>query len=202
MAEPPRLAPASPGLAPLQGRVALVTGGARRVGAAIVRRLAGAGAAVVIHYQHSRGEAEALLGELQQQGAHGVALAADLRQPSEISWLFSAAPRLLGPVELLVNNAAIFLRQPRAEITVAGWEQVQQVNLRAPFLCIQAAVPQIRGQGGGAIVNIADLAGLQAWPDASAHCAAKAGLVALTRSLALALELAPAIRVNAVAPSL
>lgn len=184
----------------LAGQVALVTGGARRVGAAIVQRLAAEGAAVAIHYGTSRGEAEALVHALEARGRRAVALAADLRQPTEISWLFSTTQRLLGPVRLLVNCAAIFRRRPLAQISVAEWNEVLEVDLRAPMLCTQAALPQMQRAGGGAVVNLADIAGLQAWPAAAHYVAAKAGLVAMTRSLAR--ELAPLVRVNAVAPGL
>jgi pteridine reductase len=155
---------------------------------------------VAVHYGTSRVEAEALAAQLQASGVAAVALGADLRQPTEISWLFAATRRLLGPVTLLVNNAAVFRRGPVERVTVPEWDEMHEVNLRAPFLCVQAALPQMRQLGGGSVVNVADIAGLQAWPAALAYGSSKAGLVALTRSLAV--ELAPIVRVNAVAPGL
>jgi len=188
-----------PGHGELAGRLALVTGGGQRVGAAIVRRLAAAGAAVAVHVHRSRAAGERLVAELQGQGADATLWLADLRHPEEITRLFAAVTARLGPLDLLVNNAACHEPAPLHRHTLESWERTQALNLRAPFLCSAAVVPRLRA-GRGAIVNIADLAGLLASPGQAAHVAAKAGLVALTR--ALDRELGPQVRVNAIAPGL
>jgi len=184
----------------LKGQVALVTGGARRVGAAIARRLAVGGAAVAVHYNTAAREAVELVGELRAGGGSAWALHADLTDPEAIARLFGALDERAGPVALLVNNAAIYEPQPLAALDAPTWDRTLHTNLRAPLLCIREAVPRMHGVGRGAVVNVSDLAGLQAWPGHAHHVASKAGLIALTRSLAR--ELHPTVRVNAVAPGL
>ena len=184
----------------LVGRVALVTGGARRVGAAIVRMLAAEGALVAIHYQSSAREAASLARDLRQKGARVLTLQADLREPAQVDGLFTALERQLGPAGILVNNAAVYERCALEDLGVELWDRVMETNLRAAYLCIRRALAGMRSLGRGDVVNIGDLAGLQAWPDHAALCASKAGLLALTRCLAR--ELGPAIRVNAIAPGI
>ena len=174
----------------LSGKTALVTGGARRVGRAIVEELARAGARVAIHHHDSAREADELARTL--DGA--IVVSADLSDASSPARLVDEVTQRLGSIELLVNSAAGYRRTPLAELTDEHWDAMLALNLSAPMRLIRAAVPA----GARAIVNILDVAAWQPWPNYLAYSTAKAGLWHLTRCLAL--ELAPNVRVNAVAP--
>lgn len=181
----------------IKGKVALVTGCARRVGRVIGRALAGAGADIIVHHHASEIEASEAVTEFRGYGVRSEAVQADLTRPSQIEDLFGRVDALWGRLDLLVNSAAVFERATLEEITPEAWDRVIALNLRAPFLCSKAAVP-LMGPTGGSIINIADVAAFQPWPGYIHYCASKAGLVMLTRGLARAL--APRIRVNAIAP--
>jgi NAD(P)-dependent dehydrogenase (short-subunit alcohol dehydrogenase family) len=182
----------------LQGRVALVTGGAVRLGGAISRACARQGARVVVHYRSSRAEAEALVREIGANGGQAAALRADLEEPEGVRELARAAETALGRVDVLVNNAAIFPRAPFLEVTDAEWDQTLATNLKAPFLLAQALAPGMLDRGEGKIINLADVAAFRPWPNYLPYSISKAGIVALTQGLARAL--APAVQVNAIAP--
>lgn len=173
----------------LDGKVALVTGGARRVGRAIVEELAGAGARVAIHHAHSDAEAAALA-----KAVGGVAIRGDLRDPAAPARIVDETRRALGSLDLVCNSAADYARTPLAELTDERWASMLELNLSAPMRLIRAAVPA----GVSAIVNIVDVAAWQPWPNWLAYSTSKAALLHLTKCLAL--ELAPSVRVNAVAP--
>lgn len=182
----------------LSGRVALVTGGARRVGAAIVRELHAREMRVLIHYRRSGEAALALLTELEARrpGAAAV-VGADLADPAAPKALVSAAAERFGRLDLLVNNASVFRPTPLAEMTHERWRETLTADLEAPVFLIRAAAPLL-AEHSGCVVNVTD-AGLVSPPGRyAAYVAAKAGLAALTA--ALARELAPAVRINAVAP--
>jgi pteridine reductase len=184
--------------APLAGRTALVTGGARRVGAAIARALHGAGANVVLHYRSSATEAEALAAELGAARARSVELVqADLLDIPKLPALVQAATSAFGSLDVLVNNASSFYPTPLGEITPEQWDDLLGTNLKAPLFLSQAAAPALR-LSRGLIVNLVDIHALRPLRRHVVYCAAKAGLVMLTR--ALARELGPHVRVNAVAP--
>jgi len=182
----------------LSGKVALVTGGARRVGAAIARRLHGAGARVLLHYRDSETEAaklEADLNALRPKSAAKVK--AELLAPIAPRALVSAALESFGRLDLLVNNASSFFPVELGAIESSHWEELIGSNLRAPlFICQEAASELIKQQGS--IVNIVDIHAERPLRGYPLYSIAKAGLAALTRSLAV--ELAPAVRVNGVAP--
>lgn len=182
----------------LNGGVALVTGGARRLGAAIVRELHARGMRVIIHYRRSRADAEALHAELEagRPGDAAVA-AADLAQGDAAARLVRVAVERYGRLDLLVNNASVFFPTPLAELTPARWRETLAANLEAPVFLMQAAAP-ILAESGGSVVNVTDAGLVQAPARYAAYVAAKSGLAALTP--ALARELAPDVRVNAVAP--
>jgi pteridine reductase len=182
----------------LQGRVVLVTGGAVRVGRAIVRAAAARGADVVIHYRRSRAEAEALTAEIAAGGGRAATVAADLEQPEAVRSLARDAEAAFGRLDVLVNNAAIFPRTPFLEVTEAEWDKTLATNLKAPFLLAQAVAPGMLARGEGKIVNLADIAAFRPWPNHLPYSIAKAGIVALTQGLSR--TLAPAIQVNAIAP--
>ena len=182
----------------LQGKVVLVTGAARRIGAAIARRLHGAGANVVLHYRGSEADAAGLEGELNGLRAKSAAkVKADLLAPIAPRSLVSACQEQFGRLDLLVNNASTFYPTAVGAIEGGHWEELMGSNLRAPLFLAQEAAPEL-AKRGGANVNIADIHAERPLKGYLVYSVAKAGLVALTR--ALALELGPEVRVNAIAP--
>ena len=178
--------------------VALVTGGARRLGAAIVRRLHAAGYAVAVHCRDSGAEAAALAASLEstRPGSARV-LQADLARFDALPELVAHTVGHFGRLDALVNNAAAFFPTPAGTVTPAQWDTLLGTNLRAPFFLSQAAAPHLKATHGG-IVNIADIHGEAPLAGHTIYCMAKAALLMLTRSLAL--ELAPEVRVNSIAP--
>jgi NAD(P)-dependent dehydrogenase (short-subunit alcohol dehydrogenase family) len=181
----------------LQGRVALVTGSAKRLGRAVALRLAEEGADVVIHYRSSTPDAQSAVAEIENFGRRGFAIAADLNSVADIKRLFDEAAKQFGRLDILVNSAANFLPASIISTTEEIWDASLDTNLRAPFFCAQAAAPLLR-RTRGTIINFADTGGLLGWPGYIAHSVSKAGVVMLTKVLAKAL--APEVRVNAIAP--
>jgi pteridine reductase len=182
----------------LQGKTALVTGAARRVGAAIARRLHAAGANVVIHYRGAEDEAAKLEKSLEEiRKGSALKVKADLLAPVAPKALVDAAMQKFGRLDVLVNNASTFYPTAVGEIEAGHWEELVGSNLRAPLFLAQAAAPHL-AKAQGAIVSIADIHAERPLKGYAVYSIAKAGLAAMTRSLAL--ELAPAVRVNAVAP--
>jgi pteridine reductase len=181
----------------LAGGVALVTGGARRLGRAFAEALAADGMRVAVHYGQSASEAEAVVAGIRTRGGEAVALGGDLTAAEVALALPQRVVEHFGRLDVLVNSAAVMERLPVAETTVAQWDAILDLNLRAPFLLAQQAAPHLRATGG-TIINIADLGGLEPWRNYAAHSVSKAGVVMLTRVLALAL--APEVTVNAIAP--
>lgn len=182
----------------LEGKSALVTGGGRRVGAAIVRRLHGAGANVLIHYRDSDVDAAKLESELNALRPRSAAkVKAELLAPIAPRALVAAARDAFGRLDLLVNNASSFFPVPVGEIEASHWEELVGSNLRAPLFIAQEAAPEL-AKSGGSIVNVVDIHAERPLKGYPVYSIAKGGLAALTRSLAL--ELAPAVRVNGVAP--
>jgi NAD(P)-dependent dehydrogenase (short-subunit alcohol dehydrogenase family) len=181
----------------LDGRVALVTGAAKRLGRAVALRLAEEGADVVIHYRNSVREAQDAVQEIERRGRRAVAIAADLGSVAEIKRLFDEAAKHFGRLDILVNGAANFL--PASMVSTSGeiWDAALDTNLRAPFFCAQAAAPLLK-RTQGVIINFADTGGLLGWTGYIPHSVSKAGVVMLTKVLAKAL--APEVRVNAIAP--
>jgi len=182
----------------LEGKVALVTGGARRVGAAIVRRLHGAGAKVVLHYRGSEAASASLEAELNAARAASCArVQADLLQAGAAEALAEAAAQRFGRLDVLVNNASSFYVTRIGRIESRQWDDLIGSNLKAPLFLAQAAAPHLR-RTAGVIVNITDIHAERPLRNFVVYSIAKAGLAAMTRSLAL--ELGPEVRVNAVAP--
>lgn len=182
----------------LAGKAVLVTGGARRVGAAICRRLHAAGANVVVHYHRSAQDAQALLHELNGVRAGSVAVArADLLIPGALPQLIKDALAAFGCLDVLVNNASSFYPTPVGEIGEQAWDDLLGTNLKAPLFLAQAAAPELR-KAHGCIVNIIDIHAELPMKNHVVYNAAKGGLLALTRSLAR--ELGPQVRVNGVSP--
>jgi NAD(P)-dependent dehydrogenase (short-subunit alcohol dehydrogenase family) len=206
---------------PLEGQVALVTGGAKRVGRSIALRLAREGASIAVNYATSRAEAAALVREIEKmapatevpgqgtkrsrrRGANSrarpraLAVQADVSRRASVEKLFGAIKEEFGRLDILVNNAGMFFPAKFERLTDAQWDRIMDTNLKSQFLCAQAAAPIMKRQGRGRIVNISSLGGLLAWPAYTHYCVSKAGVIMLTRCLARAL--APEILVNSVAP--
>lgn len=182
----------------MQEQAILITGAARRIGAATARTLHAAGARIVLHCHRSHDEAGALADEFNSAREDSCAIVqADLLQVAELPRLAEEAARAFGRLDGLVNNASSFHATPFGEITLRDWEDLIGTNLRAPLFLAQAAAPHLRAWQG-AIVNIVDIHAERPLADYAVYTIAKAGLAGLTRSLAL--ELAPDVRVNGVAP--
>ena len=182
------------------GKIVLVTGAQRGIGRAIAVRFAQAGADVALNYLDDKAAAESAAAEIVAFGRRAVTLAADVAAPAEARSLVGAAERALGPLDVLVNNAAIFPRAPFLELTEDAWDTVLDTNLKSTFVCSQEAARRMLAAGRpGAIINISSGAPYRGSMRATAHMASKLGIVGLTRGMAR--ELAPhRIRVNAVAP--
>lgn len=183
----------------LAGKVALVTGGARNIGRAIARSLAAGGAAVMVNARTSRAQAEETVALIEQAGGRAALHIADVTQPAEVAALLEATLKRFGRIDALVNNAAIRMETPFAQITFEDWRRVLSSVLDAAFLCSQACLPHLARSGAGAIVNIGGLTGHRGATGRAHVIAAKAGLAGMTK--ALALDLAPQkITVNCVVP--
>jgi pteridine reductase len=183
---------------PLADRCVLITGGAKRLGAAIGRRLHAAGASLVVHYHQSRTSADALVAELEAlRPGSALAVRADLHEVARLPELVAAAVARFGSLDVLVNNASTFYPTPVGTITVAQFDDLVGTNLRAPLFLSQAAAPALAA-ARGLIINMVDIHGRRPLRAHPVYSAAKAGLVMLTKSLAR--ELGPAVRVNGIAP--
>jgi pteridine reductase len=181
------------------GRTALVTGAGRRIGRAIALELARCGWDVVVHCNASRDDAERVRGACEAQGVRAAVVQGDLSVADDLADLWDRCAGALGPIDLLVNNAAVYPRTPLDRIELADWKLALRVNLVAPAELARRAGLTMRSRGsGGAIVNITDWATARPQPNYLPYHAAKGALDTVT--LALAKELAPEVRVNAVAP--
>jgi len=184
----------------LAGRVAIVTGGAVRLGKALVLALAEQGVRVIVHYAHSAGPAQETVSTVERLGSEAVAVQADLSQFGAAQGVIRQAVDAFGQVDILVNSAAIFEPGRWDDTTEANWDRHFAINLKSPFFLSQAFGQQLDEGQRGHIVNIADWRAVRPGADHVAYTLTKAGLVAMTKSLALAL--APQIQVNAIAPGL
>lgn len=188
-------------VADLHGRVALVTGASRGIGAAIAVALAEAGADVAVNFRARGQEAAAVVGAVQALGRRAVAIAADVSRTAEVAALLVAVEAGLGPVDILVNNAGIGPKRGLDELTEADWDETIAVNLKSAFLCTQAVYAGMRSRGWGRIVNVTSGAARGAGGIGVHYNASKAGMEGLTRGYAARLA-GHGITVNAVAPSL
>lgn len=182
----------------LHGKVALVTGGAVRVGKAIALTLAAAGADIAFSYHSSEGAAVETAAEIAASGRRVFYQRADAEQVADARALVAATVAHFGRLDVLVNNASLWRKTPFADLNEMAWDQVYNIMVKGSAFCAHAAAPHLAAHGDGAIVNIIDLSAFVPFPNYMAHSAGKAALLNLTYSLAL--ELAPAVRVNAVAP--
>ncbi len=186
----------------LVDKVALVTGGAARIGAQICRTLANAGAIVAIHCHRSLAAAEDLVEEIEAAGGESFVVRGDLSEEEDRAALIDSVIDKAGRLDILVNNASIFEKIPLDEMTSDAAQMMWRVNAEAPLMLIQHAAPHLRFEGKGdpgSVINMIDnSSGRNDWPELSHYCASKAALLSMTRSLAQ--ELAPSIRVNGVGP--
>lgn len=182
----------------LHGKAALITGGARRIGAEDSRLLHAAGMNIIIHCRSSRNEAEALAAELNQAREHSAhVLQLDLDKTEQLADLIEQAVAVWGRLDALINNASSFYPTPVGSITIKDWDNLMNSNLKAPLFLSQAAAPHLK-KTAGCIINMVDVHAFKAMRKHTVYCAAKAGLAMLTQSLAR--ELGPDVRVNGVAP--
>ena len=181
----------------LQGKVALVTGAGRRLGRAMASALAGRGMTVAIHYHGSIQGATSLRDEIVRAGGQAACFEADLSDPNAARALPGQVVQRFGKLDVLVNSAAIMQRVRLEDTTPEQWNSILDLNLRSVFFCSQGAAAALRATRGK-VINLADLAGLEPWTGFAAHSISKAGVVMLTKVLAL--SLAPDVTVNAIAP--
>jgi 3-oxoacyl-[acyl-carrier protein] reductase/pteridine reductase len=187
------------GVRPLEGKTALVTGAAKRIGRAIALELAKAGANVGITYLNSAADAEETVAEIREAGVRGFAVHADLTKPEEIREAVAAVVGQFGALDLLVNNAGFFESSEMESITVERWDHMFATNTRAPFLVAQAAHGALRS-AKGRIINIGSLGGIHPWATHAHYCTSKAAVHMLSQTMAKAW--APEISVNCVAPGM
>lgn len=185
----------------LTDRVALITGG-KRIGRVVARELAGRGADVAVSYSRSRAEAEEAAGLVRASGRRASIFQADLTDPAACSALVQSVVAGFSRLDILINMASVYIERPFADLTAADWNASLDVDLRAAFLCAQAAAPHMRAQGGGRIINFSDWVASSGRPRYRGYLpyyVAKAGAIALTQALALELA-SDNILVNCVAP--
>jgi len=185
----------------LNGRIALVTGASRGIGAAIAIALAEAGAAVAVNYRERAGEADAVVAKIKDIGGRAVAIAADVSQAAAVASMVDRTASALGPIDILVNNAGMAIVRSIDDLTESDFDMTIATNLKSAFLCTQAVVPAMRAKKWGRIVNVSSGAARGAGAIGVHYNASKAGMEGLTRGYAARL-VKEGITVNAVAPSL
>jgi 3-oxoacyl-[acyl-carrier protein] reductase len=185
----------------LNGYVALVTGGSRGIGAAVAAALAEAGAAVAVNYRKNAEQAEAVVAKIKGAGGRAIAVAADVSRSDAVAAMVEQVASVLGPVDILINNAGMAIVRGIDELTESEFDQTIAVNLKSAFLCSQAVLPAMRANKWGRIVNISSGAARGAGAIGVHYNASKAGMEGLTRGYAARL-VKQGITVNAVAPSL
>lgn len=181
-----------------KGKVALITGGAHRVGKAVTMMLARAGAHVVIDYYSAADAASVTVAEAQALGVEAMAVQCDVAEWAQVQAMAAAVEQRFGGVDIIVNGASLFATMPFPTEELDTWHRVTAISIDGPFYVCNALAPGMLARGGGVIVNLVDLTAWEPWPRFMAHSVGKAALWALTRQLAL--ELAPTVRANAVAP--
>ena len=182
----------------LEGKTALVTGAATGIGRAIAVALATAGARIAVNHFGRAAEARQLVKEIAAAGASAIEIEADITKAARVDRMVNKVRDALGPIDILVNNAGVILEKPFLETSEEDWDFVLNTDLKAVFLCSRTVLPGMVAHGSGVVINIASELGFLGRERYGPYCAAKAGVVGLTR--AMAREFAPAIRVNAIAP--
>lgn len=183
----------------LTDKVAIVTGGSQGIGEAIAVRYAAEGARVAVVYHHNDAAAQAVVKHIAASGGEALAVKADCSKVAEIDRMIGEVIGHFGTVDILVNNAGVFRTVPVAQTTEAIWDEQLDLNLRGPFFCVKAVLPEFLRKGGGKVINITSIAGVGAFPNCPAYCASKGGLENLTKALAAELG-KENINVNSLAP--
>ncbi len=168
------------------------------MGRAIALTLAQRGANIVVNYNRSREEAQATVRDIERLGPQAIAVKADISRSGEVKAMVAQALDRFGRIEVLVNNAAVYFKTPLNSLTEAEWDLTLETNLKGSFLCAWLLGEKMLEQGEGKIINIADWSGIRPYVDYLPYCVSKAGVIGLTK--ALALDLAPTVQVNCVAP--
>ncbi|MCH8028797.1 MAG: SDR family oxidoreductase [Candidatus Dadabacteria bacterium] len=182
----------------IENKVALVTGGARRVGREIAVHLAKLGAHVALNYKTSHEQAQQVAREISDLGRDALTIKADVSNAQDVEAMITTAIGHFGRLDVLINNAAIFYKTDFFELSENDWDAFMKTNLKGPFLCSRKAAKHLLSHGAGKIINIADVGGVRAWKSYIPYCVSKAGLIMLTKGMAKAM--APDVQVNAVAP--
>ena len=182
----------------IKDSVVLITGAAMRLGRHVALSLARGGAHIAFSYYLPTEPWQETLHDIEALGVGALAMQVEVRDRAQVRRLVAATEERFGRIDVLLNSASIWLKAPFLEISEADWDAAMDVNLKGPFLCAQAVAPIMLRQGRGLILNMTDLSAFQVWPGYAHHAASKAGLVSLTKYLAV--ELAPTVRVNAIAP--
>lgn len=182
----------------INGRIALVTGGAVRVGKAISTELANCGAKVVVNYSSSSLEAEKTVAEILSAGGEAIAIQTDISNWEEVQKMFAQIHDYWGKIDILVNNASPFVATPIPTTSMENWHLVTSVQIDGAFFVSNLAAADMMSKKEGCIINIVDLSAWEAWPNLTAHAVGKSALLTLTRQFAL--ECRPYVRVNAIAP--
>ncbi len=183
----------------LAGRVALVTGGSRGIGAAVCRAYGREGARVVVNYQRAAEQAYQVVSDIQAAGGEAIAVQADVAQAADVSRMVATARAEFGPIDVLVANAAVYPRAPWDQLDEAQWDRVMAVNLKGAMLCAQQVCPDMRARGYGKIITVSSVTAELGWGPYLHYVTTKAGLVGFTRSLAREVGKA-GIRVNCIMP--
>jgi NAD(P)-dependent dehydrogenase (short-subunit alcohol dehydrogenase family) len=183
----------------LEDKVAIVTGGSQGIGEAIAVRYAAEGARVAVIYHHNDAAAQAVVKRIAACGGEALPVKSDCSKVPEIDRMVAAVIGHFGTIDILVNNAGVFRTVPVAQTTEAIWDEQLDLNLRGPFFCVKAVLPEFLRKGGGKVINITSIAGVGAFPNCPAYCASKGGLENLTKALAAELG-KENINVNSLAP--
>jgi 3-oxoacyl-[acyl-carrier protein] reductase len=182
----------------LAGKVAVVTGASKGIGASIAKELAAAGASVVVNYASARDDAERVVASIKQKGGKAVAVQGDVSKEADVKRLFAETVKAFGAVDVLVNNAGVYAFLPLEEVTEAEYRRQYDINVLGPLLATKEAVAHFNGKGGS-VINVSSVVSTKAFPQTSVYSGTKGALDAVTRVLAL--ELGPRnIRVNTIAP--
>lgn len=182
----------------LDEKVALVTGASRGIGRAVALRFAEEGARVAVNYHLSEEEAREVVREIRARGGEGLAVKADVAKKSEVVAMIERIQSEWGGIDILMNNAGIALDAPAESMSEDDWDRVIDVNLKGTFLCTQAVIPAMRARGAGKVINVSAASGLRGRKNGANFCAAKAGILSLTKCFAR--ELAPWAQVNCLMP--
>jgi Dehydrogenases with different specificities (related to short-chain alcohol dehydrogenases) len=182
----------------LDGKVALVTGASRGIGRAVALKFAAEGAKVAVNYLTSEEEAHQVVQEIESRGGEALAVRADVARKADVVAMVERICEEWGGVDILMNNAGLALDGPAERMSEEDWDRVIDVNLKGTFLCTQAVIPSMRERGAGKVINVSAASAVRGRKDGANFCAAKAGVLALTKCFAR--ELAPLIQVNCLMP--